>query len=88
MIADRHLRMARVIQRSQAETKLSFSETFTKMAVHDGIRSRDDPASVALRVVASDETKSALLSKIRTQRNAIRIRHYRRHHRCRHRYVN
>lgn len=47
------------------------------MAAHDGIRSCSDPATVAPRVVASDEIKSALLGEIQcnaTQRNAAQ--HY------------
>jgi len=32
--------------------------------VHDGIRSYGDPATVAPRVVANDEIKSALLGEI------------------------
>lgn len=50
--------------------------TFTKMAAHDGIRSCDDPASVAPRVVASDETKYYL-----TKYNATQIRHHHRYRR-------
>lgn len=83
-IVDCHLRTS--YSAFTSGNKALFQLTFTKMAAHNGIRSCDDPASVAPRVVV-DETKSVLLDEI--QRNATQIRHHRRyHHRCRHRYVN